>query len=189
MQMSSVPYENALLQVQLSEVRRQVVPDKRSSWILCHGSWFVAGSLHCITVHDHLFFVVSFLSKLSVFFLNVLLLQSKVRNFLRYFFHFSSKLMHYCINYCRCGLCALSKVLLVERKLADVHEVLGQAGNAIEQWAAPSVHQKESLKVFFLVLQVCHYLMCGQVLALCFALLHIGNRGWPKMGFRYLAEK
>jgi len=57
------------------------------------------------------------------------------------------------------------QVLLVERKLADVHAVLGQASNAIEQWAAPSVHQKESLKVFFLVLQVCHYLMCGQVLA------------------------
>jgi len=55
------------------------------------------------------------------------------------------------------------KVLLVERKLSDVHAVLGQAGTAIEQWAAPSVHQKESLKVFFLVLQVCHYLMCGQV--------------------------
>lgn len=54
-------------------------------------------------------------------------------------------------------------VLLVEKKLVDVHAVLGQAGNAIEQWAASSVHQKESLKVFFLVLQVCHYLMCGQV--------------------------
>ena len=53
----------------------------------------------------------------------------------------------------------------MEKKLSDVHTVLGQAGNAIEQWAAPSVHQKESLKVFFLVLQVCHYLMCGQVLA------------------------
>jgi len=55
------------------------------------------------------------------------------------------------------------QVLLVEKKLADVHAVLGQASNAIEQWVAPSVHQKESLKVFFLVLQVCHYLMCGQV--------------------------
>ena len=49
------------------------------------------------------------------------------------------------------------------RKLADVHTVLGHAGSAIEQWSTASVHQKESLKVFFLVLQVCHYLMCGQV--------------------------
>jgi len=55
------------------------------------------------------------------------------------------------------------QVLLVEKKLTDVHTVLGQASSAIEQWAAPSVQQKESLKVFFLVLQVCHYLMCGQV--------------------------
>jgi len=55
------------------------------------------------------------------------------------------------------------QVLLVEKKLSDVHVVLGQASTAIEQWPAPSVHQKESLKVFFLVLQVCHYLMCGQV--------------------------
>ena len=62
-------------------------------------------------------------------------------------------------------LTVLCQVLLVEKKLSEVHAVLGQAGSAIEQWAAPSVHQKESLKVFFLVLQVCHYLMCGQVSA------------------------
>ena len=76
-------------------------------------------------------------------------------------------------SYCQCnaGSCRemvswYCQVLLVEKKLVDVHAVLGQAGNAIEQWAASSVHQKESLKVFFLVLQVCHYLMCGQVLGL-----------------------
>lgn len=40
--------------------------------------------------------------------------------------------------------------------------VLNQAGHLIETWTG-AAYQREYLKVYFLVLQVCHYLMGGQV--------------------------
>ncbi|CAD0203012.1 unnamed protein product [Chrysodeixis includens] len=58
----------------------------------------------------------------------------------------------------------LSRVmlLLIDKKIAEVLPLLNQAGHLVDSWAG-SIHQKEYLKVFFLVLQVCHYLMAGQV--------------------------
>ncbi|KAF5304882.1 hypothetical protein FQR65_LT00766 [Abscondita terminalis] len=53
-------------------------------------------------------------------------------------------------------------LLLIDKKLQEVQPVLNQAGHLVETWTG-SVYQKEYLKVFFLVLQVCHYLMAGQV--------------------------
>lgn len=53
-------------------------------------------------------------------------------------------------------------MLLIDKKVLDVQPVLNQAGSLIEQWSG-GVYQKEYLKVYFLVLQVCHYLMAGQV--------------------------
>ncbi|EEC13760.1 conserved hypothetical protein [Ixodes scapularis] len=53
-------------------------------------------------------------------------------------------------------------LLMVDRKLSEVHQVLNQAGQLVEAWQG-SMHHKEALKVFFLVLQVCHYLSAGQV--------------------------
>eukprot|EP00918_Siedleckia_nematoides_P020020 GHVU01042675.1.p1 GENE.GHVU01042675.1~~GHVU01042675.1.p1 ORF type:complete len:604 (+),score=53.86 GHVU01042675.1:25-1812(+) len=54
-------------------------------------------------------------------------------------------------------------LLLIDKKLGEVHTVLSTAGAQIESWVEGTAAQKESLKVFFLVLQVCHYLMSGQV--------------------------
>lgn len=51
---------------------------------------------------------------------------------------------------------------LIERNIEMVSECMGQAGNLIDHFTGSPAH-KESLKVFFLVLQVCHYLMAGQV--------------------------
>lgn len=56
----------------------------------------------------------------------------------------------------------LFQLLLIDKKLQDVQPVLMQAGHLIETWTG-AVYQKEYLKVFYLVLQVCHYLMAGQV--------------------------
>lgn len=53
-------------------------------------------------------------------------------------------------------------MLMIERKLAEVHPVLSLAGQLVESWQGNG-QQKESLKVFFLVLQVCHHLNTGQV--------------------------
>lgn len=53
-------------------------------------------------------------------------------------------------------------LLLINRDAVHVNETLFKAGAMIEQWKGAAVH-KESLKVFFLVLQVCHYLSVGQV--------------------------
>lgn len=39
---------------------------------------------------------------------------------------------------------------------------MNSASHHVENWQG-SPHQKEYLKVYFLVLQVCHYLMAGQV--------------------------
>ena len=51
---------------------------------------------------------------------------------------------------------------MIDRKLQEVHQVLTLAGQLVEAWQG-STAQKEALKVFFLVLQVCHYLTAGQV--------------------------
>ncbi|KAK5647588.1 hypothetical protein RI129_002480 [Pyrocoelia pectoralis] len=59
-------------------------------------------------------------------------------------------------------LLSKAMLLLIDKKLQEVQPVLNQAGHLIETWTG-SVYQKEYLKVFFLVLQVCHYLMAGQV--------------------------
>ncbi|CAG9133956.1 hypothetical protein JYU34_014642 [Plutella xylostella] len=58
----------------------------------------------------------------------------------------------------------LSRVmlLLIDKKIQEVGPLLNQAGHLVDTWTG-SPHQKEYLKVFFLVLQVCHYLMAGQV--------------------------
>ncbi|KAJ8962557.1 hypothetical protein NQ318_000950 [Aromia moschata] len=53
-------------------------------------------------------------------------------------------------------------LLLIDKKLQEVQPVLNQSGHLIETWTG-AVYQKEYLKVYFLVLQVCHYLMAGQV--------------------------
>ncbi|XP_065168377.1 MAU2 chromatid cohesion factor homolog [Atheta coriaria] len=59
-------------------------------------------------------------------------------------------------------LLSKAMLLLIDKKVLDVQPVLNQAGSLIEQWSG-GVYQKEYLKVYFLVLQVCHYLMAGQV--------------------------
>lgn len=51
---------------------------------------------------------------------------------------------------------------MIARRLAEVHPVLSTAGQLIEAWQG-NPQKKESLKVFFLVLQVCHHLNSGQV--------------------------
>ncbi|XP_022187847.2 MAU2 chromatid cohesion factor homolog [Nilaparvata lugens] len=53
-------------------------------------------------------------------------------------------------------------LLLIDKKFLEVLPLLNQAGHLVETWQG-SQYQKEYLKVFFLVLQVCHYLMAGQV--------------------------
>merc|ERR1711899_299535 len=68
----------------------------------------------------------------------------------------------------------LSKAMLylLERKFADANPILHQTGPMIEAWVQQNTHhqkervakqQKEYLQIFFLVLQVCYYLMVGQV--------------------------
>ena len=57
-----------------------------------------------------------------------------------------------------------SQLLLVDKKLEEAHHVMTQAGSDIERYdhgGQPAL--KEALKVFFLVLQVSHFLMAGQV--------------------------
>ncbi|XP_018334561.1 MAU2 chromatid cohesion factor homolog, partial [Agrilus planipennis] len=53
-------------------------------------------------------------------------------------------------------------LLLIDKKLQEVQTVLNQAGHLVETWTG-TMYQKEYLKVYFLVLQVCHHLMAGQV--------------------------
>ncbi|XP_062337579.1 MAU2 chromatid cohesion factor homolog [Osmerus eperlanus] len=62
------------------------------------------------------------------------------------------------------ALFLLSKgmLLLMERKLGEVHPLLTLCGTIVETWQGNPI-QKESLRVFFLVLQVTHYLDAGQV--------------------------
>ncbi|XP_033223533.1 MAU2 chromatid cohesion factor homolog isoform X2 [Belonocnema kinseyi] len=52
-------------------------------------------------------------------------------------------------------------LMLIDKKFADVHPLLTTAGHQVENWQG-SPHQKEYLKVYYLVLQVCHFLMAGQ---------------------------
>ncbi|XP_041367960.1 MAU2 chromatid cohesion factor homolog [Gigantopelta aegis] len=59
-------------------------------------------------------------------------------------------------------LLAKGMLLLIDKKMREVEETLPKVGGLIEEFQGSPVH-KESLKVFFLVLQVCHYLMSGQV--------------------------
>lgn len=56
----------------------------------------------------------------------------------------------------------LPQLLLMERKLQEVHPLLTLCGQIVENWQGNPI-QKESLRVFFLVLQVTHYLDAGQV--------------------------
>ena len=49
------------------------------------------------------------------------------------------------------------QLLLIERKTSEVPSLLAQAGHLVETWNG-SVHQKEYLKLFFLVLQVSFFL-------------------------------
>ncbi|NXY12045.1 SCC4 factor, partial [Pteruthius melanotis] len=58
------------------------------------------------------------------------------------------------------GICF--QLLLMERKLQEVHPLLTLCGQIVENWQGNPI-QKESLRVFFLVLQVTHYLDAGQV--------------------------
>lgn len=54
----------------------------------------------------------------------------------------------------------------MERKLQEVHPLLTLCGQIVENWQGNPI-QKESLRVFFLVLQVTHYLDAGQVSVSC----------------------
>ena len=51
---------------------------------------------------------------------------------------------------------------MIARRLTEVHPVLTLAGQLVESWQG-NLQMKEALKVFFLVLQVCHHLNAGQV--------------------------
>lgn len=53
-------------------------------------------------------------------------------------------------------------LLLVDKKYGEVDPVLTSCGTVIGSYQGTPTN-KESLKVYFLVLQVCHYLMAGQV--------------------------
>ncbi|UXI16012.1 threonine-tRNA ligase [Sarcoptes scabiei] len=53
-------------------------------------------------------------------------------------------------------------LLMIDKRIAEVHQVLNLAGQLVESWQG-NAHLKEALKVFFLVLQVCHHLNAGQV--------------------------
>ena len=62
-------------------------------------------------------------------------------------------------------------LLLLDRKFAEANPILHQTGPLIENWTTQNTHQKEAvykmqkeyLQMFYLVLQVCYYLMVGQV--------------------------
>merc|ERR1712018_343639 len=91
----------------------------------------------------------------------------------------------------------LSKAMLflLERRFADANPILQQTGPLIETWVQQNTghqkesvakHQKEDLQIFFLVLQVCYYLMVGQVKSVKTVLKQlqqsiqtITSAGWP----------
>ncbi|XP_013405150.1 MAU2 chromatid cohesion factor homolog [Lingula anatina] len=53
-------------------------------------------------------------------------------------------------------------LLLISKNLTEVHQSLSLSGELIERLQGDP-GRKEGLKVFFLILQVCHFLMAGQV--------------------------
>lgn len=53
-------------------------------------------------------------------------------------------------------------LLLMDKKFNELHPLLNSTSHYVETWQG-NPHQKEYLKVYFLVLQVCHFLMAGQV--------------------------
>lgn len=53
-------------------------------------------------------------------------------------------------------------LMLIDKKFLEVLPLLNTAGHLVDTWQG-SQYQKEYLKVYFLVLQVCHHLMAGQV--------------------------
>ncbi|OXU21657.1 hypothetical protein TSAR_013347 [Trichomalopsis sarcophagae] len=53
-------------------------------------------------------------------------------------------------------------LLLIDKKFAEAAPLLISTGQQVENWQG-NPHQKEYLKVYFLVLQVCHNVMSGQV--------------------------
>lgn len=66
-------------------------------------------------------------------------------------------------GWCDGGLTpGVPQLLLMERKLQEVHPLLTLCGQIVESWQGHPI-QKEALRVFFLVLQVTHYLDAGQV--------------------------
>merc|ERR1711981_1212935 len=90
----------------------------------------------------------------------------------------------------------LSKTMLflLERKFADANPILHQTGPMIENLVQQNRHQKENvakqqkeyLQIFFLVLQVCYYLMVGQVKSVKTVLKQlqqsiqtVTSAGWP----------
>uniref|UniRef100_A0AAQ5Z1I4 MAU2 chromatid cohesion factor homolog n=1 Tax=Amphiprion ocellaris TaxID=80972 RepID=A0AAQ5Z1I4_AMPOC len=79
------------------------------------------------------------------------------------------------------SLFLLSKgmLLLMERKLSEVHPLLTLCGTIVENWQGNPI-QKESLRVFFLVLQVTHYLDAGQV-----TVMHSMQAGYLEKAQKY----
>ncbi len=90
----------------------------------------------------------------------------------------------------------LSKAMLylLNRKFSEANPILQQTGPMIENWIQQNSHQKESvakqqkehLQIFFLVLQVCYYLMVGQVKSVKTVLKQlqqsiqtVTSAGWP----------
>lgn len=59
-------------------------------------------------------------------------------------------------------LLSRAMILMVERKLTDVQTILNQTGVLIDNNIS-NLHLKEYLKVFYFILQVCYYLVLGQV--------------------------
>lgn len=53
-------------------------------------------------------------------------------------------------------------LLLIDKKFQEASPLLSSVGHQVENWPG-NAHQKEYLKVYFLILQVCHYLVSGQV--------------------------
>ena len=73
----------------------------------------------------------------------------------------ASSLLAVGVDYSHISNASYTRVL-IDKKFTEVHPLLNSAGHHVENWQG-NPHQKEYLKVYFLVLQVCHYLMAGQV--------------------------
>ncbi|KAM7379217.1 hypothetical protein PAMP_004782 [Pampus punctatissimus] len=81
--------------------------------------------------------------------------------------------------YWHCRLLFQLALLLMERKLSEVHPLLTLCGTIVEKWQGNPI-QKESLRVFFLVLQVTHYLDAGQV-----TVMHSMQAGYLEKAQKY----